>query len=212
MPLSLRALVLIVVTWLAASESADAQFAPPAPRSVQLEIGQPGSRTQTIISGGLRKITHIQRDKDGEEILEIEDRNEKEIKIRRTRTVNGEKKTEEFQAPDFDSLKTKNAEAAELYRRHAERSKLMQPVPVNNAVFPSLSRGPAPGSGERKITAKVKGVKVQLEDQYGAEIRLTITDAVGGAPPRAVKAANLAELDKSDPEAAQLYRRLTGEN
>ncbi len=176
---------------------------------IQAQAKNGAESTQTTIINGKRKIVH----KSGDETIEIEDKNGKDITFKRTRTVNGEKKTEQFQAADPEALKKQNAEAGEIYQKHTSRQAAQ--IQINGVVqqggFFGGTVTPAPGSGTRKIDATVRGRSIQLEDKFGKEIRLTITETIDGEKKtQTIEADSLPDLQSKSSAAFADYLRLTG--
>lgn len=191
--------------------------APPPPR-IQPRGQLDGKTTQ--FNGPQRKITVTQND----ETIAIEDTAGKNITVRRTRTVNGEKKTETFQAPDVETLKKNHPDAAELYRKHTDdeltaaqmQARLqaqMQARIANGGQFVPPTFMQRPGQGSRQLMSSSRGKTVEIEDQYGENIKVRIIDKRSGEPKvREVEAKNPTELQERDAEAAGHYKRLTGDN
>lgn len=201
-----------------------AQPQPPVPLPPQIQVrgALNGATSKSIrLNGQLRSITVTQ---DGETIA-IEDTVGKNITIRRTRTVNGEKRTETFQAPDLETLKKNHPEAAELYRKHTEnelnaaqmqaqlQAQLQARQAAGGGFFGPNSFATRPGQGSRKLMSTSRGKSVEIEDQYGENIKIRITDRQSGEPKvREIEAKNPTELQERDAEAAGHYKRLTGDN
>lgn len=176
--------------------------------SISVSIG-PGSRSITL--------------REGDEKIELREREEgKEIKLSHERIVNGATKRDEYQAPDLETLKKQNPDAADLYRRAIEKIQIRPAIPIrvpgpNGIAQLGLPFGrpqqPQPGQGNRVLTATVKGQQVRIEDRYGTNIEISITRTVDGKDQvDKHSAADLATLKKEHPEIAMLYQRLTGTN
>lgn len=171
-------------------------------------------------NGERRRITVTQNG----ETIEIEDVAEKKITIRHTRTVNGEKKTDSYEAPDFEALKKNHPDAAELYRKHTEgvlnaaqmRAQMQAQLQLqiaNGGQFPGPASGQRPGQGSRQVMSTSRKQIIEIEDQYGTNIVVRLTDrSAADAPVRKIEARNLAELEEKDAEAAGHYKRLIGGN
>lgn len=203
----------------------DAQ--PPVPPPPQIQI-RPGLNTKTFQSRTIRVNGQEQREisvtENGDSIT-INHADGKEITVRRTRTVNGEKKSEEFKAPDLDTLKKQHPDAAELYRVYAEGANDKNQIKAQVQIQMGPRGNPGDpfgvpranrslrGQGTRQITSTLKGKTVEIKDRYGEQIEITITDKRSSdAKTRTVEAGNLADLETKDAEAAGLYKRLTAEN
>lgn len=194
----------------------------PLPPRIQINGATRGVVTKSFsISGDQRKISVTQ---DGETIA-IEDKAGKDITVRRTREVNGEKKSEEFKAPDIDTLKKNHPEAAELYNKHiegvqtAEQARAQLQIQIQQRLnggdpfgMPrnGLSRR---GQGTRQITSTSKGKLIEIDDRYGEKIVIKITDQRSAEPKtRTIEADDLSDLEAKDAEAARHYKRLTAES
>ncbi len=197
--------------------STDAQPPAPPPPQIQIRTGFNINGSRSVqINGQSRKISVSEKD----ETIIIEDTAGKNIKIRRIRTVDGQKKTEEFQAPDADTLKKNHPDIADIYRKHVEGAIQLQiQVPAPQRMNPGdpfgiprngLSRR---GQGTRQITSSSKGKTVEIDDHYGEKIVIKITDRRSAEPKtRTIEADNLEDLETKDAEAAEHYRRLTAES
>ena len=195
--------------------------APPPPR-IQPRGNAVGGMSKSVqLSGQQRKIAVAEN---GESIA-IEDTGDKNITIRHTRTVNGEKKTETYQAPDLETLKKNHPDAAELYRKHTEgvlnaaqmQAQLQAQLQLriaNGGQFPGPGNlSPRPGTGSRQLMSSTRKQTVEIEDQYGENIVVRITDRTASEPQvRKIEAKNLAELEERDAEAAGHYKRLALDN
>lgn len=197
---------------------------PPAPPPQQAPIRGAirGVTTKSFsITNGQRKISVTQDD----ETVVIEDKDEKDIVVRQTKLVNGEKKTEEFRAPDLDTLKKNHPAAAELYRKHTEgvqnaaqmRAQLQQQIQqrLNGGDLFGMPRNGLSrrGQGTRQITSSSKGQTIEIEDRYGEKIVIKITDRRStDAKTRTIEADDLSDLEAKDTEAAGHYKRLTAES
>jgi len=192
----------------------------PLPR-VQPRANPFGGMSKSVQTNGeRRRITVTQNG----ETIEIEDVADKKISIRHTRTVNGEKKTDSYDAPDFETLKKNHPDAAELYKKHtegvlnaaqlrAQAQAQLQLRIANGGQFPGPGSGQRPGQGSRQVMSTSRKQIVEIEDQYGMNIVVRLTDrSAADAPVRKIEAANLAELEEKDAEAAGHYKRLIGGN
>ncbi len=202
---------------LAVTAPLAAQPPAPPPPQIQIRMGINVSGSRTIqMNGDHRRITVNEKD----ESITIEDTAGKNITIRRTRTLDGQKKSEEFKAPDLETLKKNHPDAAELYQKQTEAAKNLQiqippPRPLNPGDpfgMPRTNRS-LRGQGTRQITSTSKGKTVEIKDRYGEEIVITLTDRRSGeSKPRKIEADDLADLEAKDAEAAGHYKRLTAEN
>ncbi len=210
-------LLVIVSLWLAPM-IATAQAPAPPPPQIQIRANINGGMSRSVqLRGQLRRITVTQ---DGETIV-IEDTADKNITIKRTRTVNGEKKSDTYQAPDLDTLKKNHPDAADLYRKHTQD--VQNAAQLQAQIQLRLGNGgpfggpatftPRPGQGSRQLSSSSRGKTVEIEDQYGENIKVRITEKSDGAPKtREVEAKDLTELEARDAEAAGHYKRLTADN
>ncbi len=212
----------LIALLLTVPVTVSAQAPAPPPPQIQLRATINGGLNKSVqIAGNQRKITVTQ----GDETIAIEDANEKNNVIRRTRTVNGEKKTEEFKAPDLETLKKNHPDVAELYRKHTEgvlngekmqaqlQLQLQQRLNGGDPFGVPRNALPRRGQGTRKITSTAKGKTIEIEDRYGEKIVMKITDKKSRDPQmRTIEAEDLAELTTKDAEAAGHYKRLTAEN
>jgi hypothetical protein len=194
-----------------------AQGPPPAAELIQLRGTPEGTTTRSVrMNGQQRRISVTQKD----ETITIEDTAAKNITLKRTRVVNGEKKTETFQAPDVETLKKNHPEAAELYGKHAgdaaKDAQLQAQLQLrlnNGGQFGATPFVPRAGQGSRQLMSSSRGKTIEIEDQYGENIKVRITEKGSPEPKvRNVEAKNLAELEQRDTEAAGHYKRLTADN
>lgn len=159
----------------------------------------------------------------GDEKVEIHDKNGKDIELKHTRPVDGKSKTDEYKAADLDDLKKKHPEAARLYEKYATGNGIgaapqiqIQAVPgVFRAANGGLRLTPAEvGStspGPRTIRAELDDRKIEITDEEGRNIRVTVTKVVDGKEVREeFPAENLKALKAEHPEAARLYEKYTG--
>lgn len=216
-----RSLMPFIITVTVAIPAMAQPPAPPPPVQIPIRATIRGTVSKaTQFSGDQRKISVTQ---DGETIV-IEDKAEKNITVRRTRMVDGEKKTEEFKAPDFDTLKKNHPDAAELYRKHTDGVQNAQQMRAqiqiqiqqrlnNGNPFDLPRNGLARrGQGTRQIMSSSKGKSIEIEDHYGEKIVIKITDQRSAEPKtRTIEAEDLSDLETKDAEAAGHYKRLTAE-
>jgi hypothetical protein len=180
--------------------------------------------TRTSMANGKR---HIQA-QIGEEKIEIDDTNGKDIQLKHTRSVDGKAKTDEYKGDDLDDLKKKHPEAAKLYEKHTAGNRVVlgggggvqlqiggpplpggvRPVPAPGFQFDQPV--PAPAS-PRTIRAEQDGRKIEITDEDGKNIRVKLTKMVDGkGVSQEFSADDLKTLKSEHPEAAKLYEQFTG--
>ncbi|MEK6260690.1 MAG: hypothetical protein AABP62_18985 [Planctomycetota bacterium] len=160
---------------------------------------------------------------DGDEKVEIRDKNGKEIELKHTRPVDGKAKTDEYKAADLDDLKTKHPEAAKLYQKYAPGNGIAGGAAVRiqiqagpgglraGQVQPAPTEfGPA-SPGPRTIRAQLDDRKIEITDDDGRKIRVKITKTIDGKEAaESFSADNLKELKAEHPDVAKLYEKYTG--
>ena len=119
---------------------------------------QPGIQINGQFFGGANGLNHSMKVsvingkrqvevQNGDEKIEINDVNGKDIQLKHTRQVDGKAKTDEYKAADLDELKKKHPEAAKLYEKHGG---------------PNLVGGVA-GAIQLQVRAGVPGAPLQLQ-------------------------------------------------
>lgn len=232
-PVGLRAKSAIQIGELLGARAAG-QLAPPAiplgPNvvpNVQLNAalnGVSGEQIRITVTNNERAI-QVER---GDERIEIRDKSGKDIVVRQTRTVDGKPKTDEFKAADSDELKKNHPEAFKLYEQYAPRNGNVQirggnlggaiQIQVrpgqfgvaNGARRVPAEFGPAP-SGVRTIRAEDADGELEISDENGRNIRISLTKKIGGKEvAEEYKADDLKQLSAEHPTAAKLYEKYTG--
>lgn len=189
--------------------------------------GGAGVTTKTSVNNNGKR--HIET-QTGDEKVEIDDTNGKDIELKHTRTVDGKAKTDVYKGTDLDDLKKKHPEAAKLYEKHAGGNNLVigggggaiqlqigGVVPGRGGFGP----GPAPGfqltpvpaqpAGPRTIRAEQAGRKIEITDEDGRNIKVKLTKVVDGKNvSQEFSADDLKTLKAEHPEAAKLYEQFTG--
>lgn len=169
----------------------------------------------------------------GDEKVEINDENGKDIVLKHTRPVDGKAKTDEYKAADLDDLKKKHPEAAKLYEKHGGANLggvnlgaggggiqiQMRAAGVGGAPLqfqPRFQVEPVPvpsnrPAGPRTIRAEQDGRKIEITDEDGQKIRVKMTKTIDGKDvSQEFSADDLKTLKAEHPEAAKLYEQLTG--
>ena len=190
--------------------------------------GGAGVMTKISVINGKR---HIET-QNGDEKVEIDDTNGKDIELKHTRTVDGKSKTDEYKGADLDDLKKKHPEAAKLYEKYSGGNNVILgggggaiQIQIGGAVpgrgglvpppFPvpgfQLDPVPAQPAGPRTIRAEQAGRKVEITDEDGKDIRVKVTKVVDGKNvSQEFSADDLKTLKAEHPEAAKLYEQFTG--
>lgn len=187
-------------------------------------------------NGEKLRITVINNDRTiqverADERIEIRDKAGKDIVVKRTRTVAGQPKTDEFKAADADELKKNHPEAFKLYEQYAQRNGNVQigggnppgPRPIQIQVAPGLFFGPQPGgrrmpaeaeslfSGPRTIRAESAEGQLEITDENGSKIRVVLTKTIDGKEVvEEFKADDLKQLATEHPAMAKLFEKYTG--
>lgn len=210
--------------------------------------GAPGNQAQIQINGqllggvgGLNQTMEVSvvngkrqiKVQNGDEKVEINDENGKDIVLKHTRPVDGKAKTDEYKAADLDDLKKKHPEAAKLYERHGGANLggvnlgaggggiqiQMRAAGVGGAPLqfqPRFQVEPVPvpsnrPTGPRTIRAEQDGRKIEITDEDGQKIRVKMTKTIDGKDvSQEFSADDLKTLKAEHPEAAKLYEQLTG--
>ena len=190
-----------------------------------------------FLGGGLNQSTevHVGADgkrkinvQNGDEKVEINDENGRDIQLKHTRPVDGKAKTDEYKAADLDDLKKKHPEAAKLYEKHAGAALAlggggiqiqMRAAGAGGAPFqfqPRFNVEPVPvppnrPAGPRTIRTEQDGRKIEITDEDGQKIRVKMTKTIDGKEvSQEFSADDLKTLKAEHPEAAKLYEQLTG--
>ena len=189
--------------------------------------GGAGVTTRTSVNNNGQR--HIET-QTGDEKVEIDDTNGKDIELKHTRTVDGKSKTDVYKGADLDDLKKKHPEAAKLYEKHSGGNNVVigggggaiQPqiggvVPGRGGLIPVPAPGfqqtPAPTqpAGPRTIRAEQAGRKIEITDEDGLNIKVKLTKVVDGKNvSQEFSADDLKTLKAEHPEAAKLYEQFTG--
>lgn len=196
-----------------------------------IQIGgnvQVGGDRIAISSDGTKRKIDAQS---GDDRVEITDTNGKDIQLKHTRTVDGKKKTDEYQGTDLDDLKKKHPEAAKLYEKYAANNNIVVRGPggagggiqiqvqANGGV---VGRGPViqavpnnpdrpAGTGPRTIRSVLNGRKVEISDDDGKQIKIKVTQTVDGKDvTEEFSAETFDKLKSEHPAAAELYEKLAG--
>ncbi|MEI8383241.1 MAG: hypothetical protein WCJ09_24195 [Planctomycetota bacterium] len=205
--------------------------------------GAPGNQAQIQINGqlfggigGLNQTMEVSvvngkrqiKVQNGDEKVEINDENGKEILLKHTRPVDGKAKTDEYKAADLDDLKKKHPEAAKLYEKHGGANLgaggggiqiQVRAAGVGGAPLqfqPRFQVEPVPvptnrPAGPRTIRAEQDGRKIEITDEDGQKIRVKMTKTIDGKDvSQEFSADDLKTLKAEHPEAAKLYEQLTG--
>ena len=181
--------------------------------------GGANQRVQIRIINGDRTI-EVQT---GDEKIEIRDKNGKEIELKHTRPVDGKAKTDEYKAADLDDLKQKHPDAAKLYEKYAPGNGLAGGVAAQIQIqagpggfragqlrLTPTEFGPTL-PGPRTIRAQLDDRKVEITDDDGRKIRVTITRTIDGKETtETFSADDLKELKAEQPDVAKLYEKYTG--
>ena len=166
----------------------------------------------------------------GDEKVEIDDTNGKDIELKHTRTVDGKSKTDVYKGTDLDDLKKKHPEAAKLYEKHSGGNNLVigggggaiqlqigGAAPGRFGIVPVPAPGfqltpvPAQPAGPRTIRAEQAGRKIEITDEDGRNIKVKLTKVVDGKNvSQEFSADDLKTLKAEHPEAAKLYEQFTG--
>ena len=167
-----------------------------------------------------------------DERIEIRDKAEKDIVVKRTRTVAGQPKTDEFKAADADELKKNHPDAFKLYEQYAQRNgnvlqigvgNLPGPRPIQIQMAPGLFLGPQLGvrrtpaeaesffSGPRTIRAESTEGQLEITDENGSKIQIVLTKTIDGKEVvEEFKADDLKQLATEYPAVAKLFEKYTG--
>ncbi len=205
--------------------------------------GAPGNQAQIQINGqlfgglgGLNQTMEVSvvngkrqiKVQNGDEKVEINDQDGKDILLKHTRPVDGKSKTDEYKAADLDDLKKKHPEAARLYEKHSGanlgiggggiqiqmRAAGAGGVPLQLQPRFQVEPVPAPSNrpaGPRTIRAEQDGRKIEITDENGEKIRVKMTKTIDGKEvSQEFSADDLKSLKAEHPEAAKLYEQLTG--
>jgi hypothetical protein len=186
--------------------------------------GGAGVTTKISVINGKR---HIET-QNGDEKIEIDDTNGKDIEVKHTRTVDGKSKTDEYKGADLDDLKKKHPEAAKLYEKYSGGNNVVLgggggaiQIQIGGAVpgrgglvpVPGFQLDPVPEqpAGPRTIRAEQGGRKIEITDEDGKNIRVKLTKVVDGKNvSQEFSAEDLKTLKAEHPEAAKLYEQFTG--
>lgn len=190
-------------------------------------FGGLGGQNQTMevsVVNGKRQI----KVQNGDEKIEINDQDGKDILLKHTRPVDGKAKTDEYKAADLDDLKKKHPEAARLYEKHSGanfgiggggiqiqmRAAGANGIPLQLQPRFQVEPVPAPSNrpaGPRTIRTEQDGRKIEITDENGEKIRVKMTKTIDGKEvSQEFSADDLKTLKAEHPEAAKLYEQLTG--
>ncbi len=166
----------------------------------------------------------------GDEKVEIDDTNGKDIELKHTRTVDGKAKTDVYKGADLDDLKKKHPEAAKLYEKYSGGNNLVigggggaiqlqigGVIPGRGGLVPVPAPGfqltpvPSQPAGPRTIRAEQAGRKIEITDEDGRNIKVKLTKVLDGKNvSQEFSADDLKTLKAEHPEAAKLYEQFTG--
>lgn len=188
-------------------------------------FGGAGGLNQTMEVSVVNGKRHI-KVQSGDEKVEIDDQNGKDILLKHTRPVDGKEKTDEYKADDLDDLKKKHPEAARLYEKHGGTNLVGGGIQIQVRAAgqgglpfqlqPRFQAEPVPvpasrPSGPRTIRADQDGRKIEITDEDGQKIRVKLTKTIDGKEvSEEYSADDLKTLKAEHPEAARLYEQLTG--
>ena len=187
--------------------------------NVQINGGGARQRVHIKVTNGERTI-EVQN---GDEKIEIHDKNGKDIELKHTRPVDGKAKTDEFKGADLDDLRKKHPDAAKLYEKYAPANGIVggAAAQIQIQAGPGLLRGgplqltptefgPTP-PGPRTIRAQLDDRKIEITDEDGRKIRVKITKTIDGKETAELFSADdLKELKAEHPDVAKLYEKYTG--
>ena len=203
-------------------------FAPGGIR-INQQLGGFNQSTKVSIVNGKRHIEVTS----GDEKVEIDDMNGKDIVVKQTRTVDGKKKTDQYKAANLDDLKKKHPDGAKLYEKYTANNAMgggpgglqFQIRAIGGPGGPGLPGAPfqfpAPGFQPeslpnatpvpRTIKAEQDGSKIEVTETDGKKICVKLTKVVDGKDvSQEFKADDLKSLKAEHPQAAEIYTQLTG--